>query len=106
MRLSLQRANQILSDLDLSAPGAAIAIDHQPRIVLCDQRRIECPYDQVSDSQGADVPIDVPLELGRWQSQISKTLGEAPAGVIDHDHEYGSPVSSLLKDRVRLAGIE
>ena len=56
--------------------GIAIAVDHQPRIVLRHERRIEHRGEVPRrDAEGADVPGDVPLEFGGGKPRLPKRRG-------------------------------
>ena len=85
-------------------PGVPIAIDHQPRIVLRDQRRIERLGHAARQPERSDIPGDVPVQFGRRQSQISKAPRNPRAGMIDHDDEIRPAVPALLEHGGRLVG--
>lgn len=83
-------------------PRTAIAVDDEPRVVLRHERRIERGRDSLSDPQSTDVPRDMPLEIKSRKSEGTETLRDAPARMIDHDHERRAPAAPELEDRSRL----
>ena len=54
-----------------------VAVDHQPRIALRDQMRIEMFRQRVGDAGNADVPGDMPCQLVLRQAEIAEPRGMA-----------------------------
>src|SRR6266403_761332 len=49
-----------------------VAVDHQPRVILCNQWRIQSGGHALSHGQRADVPGDMPLEIRLRKTQRSE----------------------------------
>src|SRR5260370_39050529 len=76
-----------------------VAVDHQPRVILCDQWRIQSGGPALSHGQRADVPGDMPLEIRLCKTQRCKALRDTPAGMIDGNHEGRPAVPPAGKNR-------
>ena len=64
-----------------------VAVDRQPRIGLQDEERVEPVGQRPGQAFGADVPGDVPPELGGGQAEIAKAARQPPAGMIAGEKE-------------------
>ena len=53
----------------------AVAVDHQPRIALRDQMRVELFRQRLRDAGNADVPGDVPRQFLRCEAERAERLG-------------------------------
>lgn len=82
----------------------AIAIDHQARIVLRHQRRIDGGRHSARDAKGTDVPGDVSLEFRGGQSKIRQTPRDACTGVVHHDDKGRSTLALVFDERRRFVG--
>src|SRR6202035_2067530 len=76
-----------------------VAVDHQPRVILCDQWRIQIGGYTLSHRQRSDVPGDMPPEIRLRKTQRCQALRDAPAGMIDGNHEGRPAVPPAGKDR-------
>src|SRR5258705_4796357 len=76
-----------------------VAVDHQPRVILCNQWRIQSGGHALSHGQRADVPGDMPLEIRLRKTQRCQALRDAPAGMIDGNHEGRPAVPPAGKNR-------
>ena len=66
-----------------------IAVDHQPRIGLVDERRVK-PAGELGAQRGdADVPRDVPLPLGLVEPEVGHSARNAVSGMIAKQQERG-----------------
>ncbi len=84
--------------------GVAIAVDHQPRIILRHQRRIERGGHLARHAKCADVPGNVTLQFAGRQPQIIQPARDAPAGMIHDDDEIRASLPSDLQEGRRLVG--
>ena len=60
----------------------AVAVDHQPRITLRDQMRIELFRQRVGNACNADIPGDVPLELAQGHAEIAERVRDGAAVMV------------------------
>lgn len=74
----------------------AVAVDHQPRIALCDQMRIEQLCESLGDASNADVPADVPDKLAFRDAEIAQRVRQHPSVMIRGEQEGRSPLRILL----------
>ena len=79
-----------------------VAVDDEPRIRLRDHRRIENRGEVRSDTARADVPGDVPCELGVVKTERSERTRNSPAGMVANQHERPSAVFAFDAECRRL----
>ena len=54
-----------------------IAVDHQPRVALRDQMRVEMFRERVGDAGNADIPGDVPRQFAQPEPEIAEHARDA-----------------------------
>ena len=97
-----------LADLGYGARNGwiAIAVDHQARIDLFDERRIEGVRHQARHAGRSYVPGDVPVEFGGRQPHIAKDFRDLPAGVVARQEEGRGAVRTPDNDRIRFVRLK
>ena len=80
----------------------AVAVDHEPRIVLGDERSIKRRRNFMGYAEAADVPGNVPFQLGRRHAEVTQLSRNAPARVVNHDDEVRRPLRAPLAEGRRL----
>ena len=86
--------------------GRPVAVDHQARIGLGDERRIEGGGQSARDRLDPDVVGDVALEVLGREAEVAERARHAPAGVIAGEHERRIAVRPLDVNGRRLVGLE
>ena len=84
--------------------GRAVAVDHEPRVALHDQMRVELFRQLFRDAGNADVPGDVPRQLALGQSEIAQHARNQPAVVIASEKERRPSRGIVLADRGNIFG--
>ena len=105
---SIAGDDRVLAHLDHEVGGArgAIAIDHEPRVTLQDQGRIEPGGEPARDLRCADVPRNVAFEIGVGQAQRSQPCGQRATPVLAGQEERRRSRRTYDFDRRRIAGDE
>ena len=80
----------------------AVAVDHQARIDLHDERRIERCGDLLRHRANPDVPGDVTLELALRHAEPPERLRDDLSGVVGGQEERRRAVRIEHDDRIRL----
>ncbi len=62
--------------------GVAVAVDHQPRVALMDERRVERARERLAERGHADVPADVPRQLGVGQAEPGQRARHPPPAMV------------------------
>ena len=80
----IARNGRHLADFRYRASGIErpVAVDHQPRIILLDQCRIERVRKQPPESGNADIEGDVALPFRRGDAEPAERAGRGIAGMI------------------------
>ena len=86
--------------------GRPVAVDHEPRIALRDQRRLEGRGEAAGDRLDPDVVGDVALEVLGCQAEVAERARHPAPGVIAGEHERRAAVRPLDMDGLRLIGLE
>ena len=86
--------------------GRPVAVDHEPRIALRDQRRLERRGQPAGDRLDPDVVGDVALEVLGCQAEVAERARHPAPGVIAGEHERRAAVRPLDVDGLRLIGLE
>src|SRR5215470_16198919 len=77
----------------------AVAVDHQPRVSLRDQMRIEQPRQSLDNAGNADVPAYVAGKLVFAKPEIAESLWNQPAKVVAGDEERRAAARIFLEHR-------
>ena len=64
-----------------------VAVDHQPRVALRDQMRIELLCERLGHAGNADVPGDMPRQFVFRQAEIAEHARDQPAVMIASQQE-------------------
>ena len=64
-----------------------VAVDHEPRIALHDQMRVEMLRQHLGDAGNADVPGDVPRQFALGQAEIAEHARDQPAVMVAGQQE-------------------
>ena len=83
-----------------------IAVDHQPRITLRDQMRVELFRQRIRNPGNADIPGDVPLELAPRQPEIAKRTRDGPAVMVTGQQERRAPRAIILAHRRNILAVQ
>src|ERR1700710_23779 len=84
--------------------GWAVAVDHEPRVELHDQMRVELVRQLFRDAGDADVPGDVTYQLALGQTEIAEPARNQSAVMITGEKERRSPRGVILADRGNIFG--
>src|ERR1700730_9347571 len=76
-----------------------IAVDHQPRIALRDQMRVEMFRQRLGDAGNADIPGDMPRQLGCRQPEIAERARDLPAVMIRCQQERRAALGIIFMNR-------
>jgi len=79
-----------------------VAVDHQSRIVLPDQRRAECIGEMACEPGNADIAADMALPFGRGNAEPAERARAYNAGMISNQEKRRSAVCILHRDGRRL----
>ena len=83
-----------------------VAVDHEPRVALHDQMRVEILRHPLGDAGDADVPADVPLQLALRQAEIAERLRNQAAVMIAGEQERRASQIIVFADRGNIFGSE
>ena len=86
--------------------GRPVAVDHQARIGLGDERRVEGGGEPARDRLDPDVVGDVALEVLGREAEVAERARHPPPGVIAREHERRIAVRPLDVNGLRLVGLE
>lgn len=83
-----------------------IAVDHETRIALPDQRRIEALGQQLGDAEGADIPGDMagPLLLGH--AEVATATRQQVARMLADEDDRRGRVAAATSNRAWLVGLD
>src|SRR5258708_24837058 len=70
-----------------------IAVDHEPRIALRDQSRVELVRELLRDTRDADIPGDMPRQLVRRQPEIAERFWDQPPVMVAGKRKVERPVA-------------
>jgi hypothetical protein len=79
--------------------GWPVAVDHQPRIALRDQVSVELFRQRIGHAGDADIPGDVPGELGFRQPEVAEPARQHPAVMIAGQKERRAAGGIILVNR-------
>ena len=84
----------------------AVAVDHQPRIALRDQMRVEMLRQRLGDAGNADIPGDMPRQFALGQAEIAEHARNQPAVMVAGEQERRAPRGIIFADRGNIFGSE
>ena len=83
-----------------------VAVDHQPRIALRDQMRVELLRQRIRHAGNADIPGDMPRQLALREPEIAETARDQPAVVVASQKERRAPGRVNFQNRRKILLIE
>ena len=86
--------------------GRTVAVDHQPRIALRDQMRVQMLRQRVGDAGNADIPGDMPRQLARRQPEIAEHARDQPAVMIAGQQERRASGGIIFENRRNIFAAE
>ncbi len=86
--------------------GVAVAVDHQARIGLADQRGVEAIRHAHGDGGGADVVGDVPLVFRGRDAEVAKLRRDTATGMIADQEDVGTSLRVVNGEGGWLVGAE
>ena len=84
----------------------SVAVDHQARIGLGDQRRIEGGGEAARDRLDPEVVGDVALEMLGRETEVAEHARQPPPGMIAREHERRVALRPLDLNGRRLVGLD
>ena len=88
--------------IELSTAGSTVAIDHQPRVILRDQRRVQRCRHMARHRQRPDVPGNVTFQFEVLHPQRAERARYAGTCMIHRDHEGARAGDVQCQERRRL----